>query len=246
VRDQRVFSSRYQGLCGVTHLQAEKRTNKLGQEIRERGAGTRKKVMQATHKLLQKHSPLQITVHAIAKAAGLSPATFYVYFTDVKDVILALCADTHADIAPIVKLLEGPWPAKEIVQRVKKFVNAYYNFWDQHRRLLAVRDLEAALDDKRFEDERIRTVSPILIALARRICDSRQPPDTVSYKDAWAEAVVCCAAMDMLFVYSTQAYRRRGTPINVDHVLRAEIEIISRLLSISPARLKTRVRRSTR
>jgi AcrR family transcriptional regulator len=201
--------------------------------------------MDATHKLLQKHSPLHITVHAIAKAAGLSPATFYVYFTDVKDVILALCATTHEDIAPIVKMLEGPWPSKQIVPRVKKFVEAYYAFWDEHRRLLAVRDLEAALADRRFEDERIRTIEPILKALANRICDSRRP-DAVTYEDAWAEAVVCCAAMDMLFAYSAQAYRRPETPINVDPVLRAEIEIISRLLSISPARLKIRARRSKR
>jgi AcrR family transcriptional regulator len=180
--------------------------------------------------LLAKRSPLQITVFAIAKAAGSSPATFYVYFTDVKDVLLALCEMTREDLAPICKMLEGPWPSNNVVQRAKDFVEAYYAFWHRHRRLLAVRDLEAKLGDERFEDERVHAVAPILHSLANRIREARGLRN-LSYEDAWAEAVVSCAAMDQLFSYSTQGYRRPETPINVNHVLRAETEIISRLLA---------------
>jgi len=213
-------------------LSQQRRTNKLGQQIRQRGSVTRNGLMAAARRLLEIRSPLMLTVHGIAREAGSSPATFYVYFSDVPDVLLALCETTREGTARILRTLDGPWPAKDIPARVSKFVKAYRAFWDEHRRLLAVRNLESDLGDERFANERIRAGAPLVDALAERIREARGPRH-VTYQEAWAESLITFASMEQLFAYSPRAYRRPETPINRNHVFRAEIEIICRLLDPS-------------
>jgi AcrR family transcriptional regulator len=219
-------------------LRAAKRRNKLGQEIRERGATTRRGLLEATNRLLSRQSPLELSVHAIAREAGSSPATFYVYFTDVKDAIFALVEATGDEFtARVLPPLQGPWQSGQTPERVKTFVEAYYAFWKQHRRLLAVRNLESDLGDQRFANHRIDLAMPILGALTERILEARGPGNGLSRPDAWAHAVLCCASMEEMFSYPPQAYRA-DQPITVDHLVRAEIEIICRILGYSSHRAK--------
>ena len=204
----------------------------MGQEIRERGALTRLGLLEATGRLLDQQSPLEVSVHAIAREAGSSPATFYVYFTDVRDAIFALVETLNDDfMASVVPSLQGPWPRRQVRQRVEAFVKANYAFWDRHRRLLVVRNLEADLGDDRFFSQRIDMNLPLLNALAERILEQRGT-DNLSEKEAFAQAVVSCAAMEELFSHAPESYRD-DHPVAVSDIIQAEIDIICRALGIS-------------
>ncbi|MHC8380481.1 TetR/AcrR family transcriptional regulator [Pseudomonas sp. LB3P14] len=212
--------------------------NKLGQEIGARGALTRQGLLQATSQLLDQQSPLELSVHAIAREAGSSPATFYVYFTDVKDAIFALVETLNEDFtASVLPLLQGPWPRKQVKTRVQAFVEANYAFWDRHRRLLVVRNLEADLGDRRFFSLRIDMNMPALNALAERILEQRGTAENLSMKEAFAQAVVSCAAMEELFSHAPENYRE-DHPIAVTDIIQAEIDTICRALGLSTRRNK--------
>ena len=61
--------------------------NKQGQVLGRKGQETRRNLMAATRRLLCTSSPVDITAVAIAKVAGTSSASFYMYFDDVQDFV---------------------------------------------------------------------------------------------------------------------------------------------------------------
>jgi len=205
-----------------------RRENKLGQSIRPKGAATQRNLMQATLSLLKDHSPLDLSVHRIAREAGTSPATFYVYFKSVKEVILAL-VDTLREpyLRDVLPTLQGDWQnAGET--HVRRFVLAYFAFWDEHRRLLAVRNLEADLGDRDFIDRRIDMSLPVVDALCERIRNAASRKKMPRAR-AWAQAVVCCAAMEEMFSYPPEAYRA-DVPATPEDIVEAQISVITGLL----------------
>lgn len=204
-----------------------RRENKLGQTIRVKGAATERNLMEATLNLLKDQSPLDLSVHSIAREAGTSPATFYNYFKSVREVILALVETLREQyLRDVLPTLQGPWQ-DAIEDHVREFVFAYFAFWDKHRRLLAVRNLEADLGDQEFIDSRIEMAQPVVDALCERIrkTGSRKMPKA----QAWAQAVVCCAAMEEMFSFPREAYRS-DTPATPQDVVEAQISIIVGLL----------------
>lgn len=205
------------------------RQNKLGQGIRPKGEATRQNLMHATLRLLTDQSPLALSVHSIARAAGTSPATFYVYFKSVREVILALVETLREPyLRDVLPTVQTPWPGASEAH-VRKFVLAYFTFWDQNRRLLAVRNLEADLGDDEFIRYRVDMSLPVVNALADRILDA---PDhrKMPRSRAWAEAVVCCAALEEMFSYAPEAYRAFDSPATPEDVVQAQINVICGLL----------------
>jgi AcrR family transcriptional regulator len=210
-----------------------RRANKLGQRIRPKGAATERNLMLATLSLLKEHSPLDLSVHRITREAGTSPATFYIYFKSVREVILAL-VDTLREpyLRDVLPTLQGAWQdASE--SHVRTFVLAYFTFWDEHRRLLAVRNLEADLGDQEFIDRRIDMAQPVVDALCERF-RSTESRRKVPKAQAWAQAVVCCAAMEEMFSYPPEAYRS-DVPATPSDVVEAQISIIVGLLQRNKA-----------
>lgn len=207
---------------------AVRRENKLGQGIRPKGAATERNLIQATLSLLQAQSPLDVSVHAIAREAGISPATFYVYFKSVREVILALVDTLPAPyLRDVLPTLTGTWRGPSEVH-VRRFVLAYAAFWDEHRRLLAVRNLEADLGDPDFVNRRIDMSLPVIEALADRIRNGSSTSG-MTRSQAWAQAVVCCAALEEMFSYPPEAYRS-DVPATPDDVIQAQTTVIAGLL----------------
>ncbi len=215
--------------AGGDNVNLVERQNKLGQEIRPKGEATRQSLMRATLGLLADHSPLALSVHSIARTAGTSPATFYVYFKSVREVILALVETLRAPyLRDVLPTVDTAW--NDVIENhVRAFVLAYSSFWDQNRRLLAVRNLEADLGDRDFIQYRIDMSMPVVNALADRILDAPSHR-SMPRSQAWAEAVVCCAALEEMFSYAPDAYRAFDSPATPADVVRAQISVICALL----------------
>ena len=222
-RDATVMSA---GLRGDT-VKLVQRQNKLGQGIRPKGEATRQNLMQATQHLLTDQSPLALSVHGIAREAGTSPATFYVYFKSVREVILALVETLREPyLRDVLPTVQTTWQG---VNEVRAFVLEYFTFWDRHRRLLAVRNLEADLGDEEFIRYRVDMSLPVVDALADRILDAPSHQAKARSK-AWAEAVVCCAALEEMFSYPPEAYSAFKSPATPQDVVEAQISVICGLL----------------
>lgn len=171
---------------------------KDGQPLRNKGLDTRRSLIEAARRLMQRMSPLQITAAAISKEANTKPATFYVYFSGVEDVLWALCDLVTEDTAHLFDdptFLRTPDRFEEDALRL---VKDYSAIWSKHSVILSYRNLEADRGNARFNLLLTRTGLPILQGLCDRIVEAAPPDRPVRRRDANAEAVVIMAAMDRL------------------------------------------------
>src|SRR3954466_9607586 len=101
-----------------------------GRSLGKRGAATRARLLQATSELLESNGLRDLRVVDIARAVGTSPATFYQYFRDVEEAVLALTAEVGEELAPVDELLSRPWTGPAGLVAAREMVDAFIRYWD--------------------------------------------------------------------------------------------------------------------
>jgi AcrR family transcriptional regulator len=172
--------------------------NKQGQTLGRKGLESRAKLMDAARRLLETHSPVEVTAVAIAAEAGTSPASFYMYFDDTKDILYALSEVAGEAMAAIHPIFDEPWVDDHLEQRAMEVVQAIANVWAEHRQVLRFRNMEADRGDPRFEALRMNTYIPFIERFAQRILTINPAGENRRRADAYAEATVFHAAMERL------------------------------------------------
>ncbi|MCE2764546.1 MAG: TetR/AcrR family transcriptional regulator [Ilumatobacteraceae bacterium] len=132
-----------------------------GRVIGARAQATRRKLLDATAKLLTEQGILDLRVVDISREIGTSPATFYHYFNDVDEAILELASEATEDEKPLVDHLKPGWTEADGLRRAGEFVDAYMTFWDTHHAVLRVRNLKAEEGDRHFR--KVRTEANLLL-----------------------------------------------------------------------------------
>jgi AcrR family transcriptional regulator len=140
-----------------------------GRALGRRGAATRGRLLEATTELLETHGVRDLRVVDIARQVGTSPATFYQYFRDVEDAVLALAVEVGEDLAPIEELLGQPWTGPDGLDAARSLVGAFIEFWDAHRAILRTRNLAAQEGDRRFREVRSAALRPLREGLAAKV-----------------------------------------------------------------------------
>lgn len=164
-----------------------------------KGAQTRGKLMAATRKLLEAYSPVELAAVAIAKEAGISSASFYMYFEDVRDVLFALAIEAGAAMSSVHEVVRQPWNADTLQGHALDLVERFNDTWHAHRQVLRFRNLEADRGDPRFEALRMSTYIPFIDLLARQIvanCPADRQRPTLG--QAFALASVLHGAMERM------------------------------------------------
>jgi AcrR family transcriptional regulator len=126
-------------------------------------------LLDATASLLETHGIRDLRVVDIARRVGTSPATFYQYFRDVEDAVLALAGELGESTAPLLAVLAGSWDADGALDSVRALVEGFVDFWDVNRAVLRTRNLAAQEGDRRFRDVRNRALEPFTEALAEHV-----------------------------------------------------------------------------
>ncbi len=172
-------------------------TNKHGQSLGRKGHETRERLMLSARKLLRSTSPVELSAMAIARKVKLSSATFYIYFDDVRDLLLSLSEDAEREMAAVHAVLDEPWdPLRVDVEHARRVVRAHAEVWNKHREVLRFRNLEADRGDRAFENIRLRTSLRIAKRFAAHIFAARGPAEGLTEREARAEAYVLVAAME--------------------------------------------------
>ena len=132
--------------------------------------------------MLKATSYRDLKVIDIAREAGTSPATFYQYFPDVEAAILVLAEEMALSGATLPALIHvGPWKGKNGYPTSVLLVDAFLEFWEEHRSVLRVVDLATEEGDGRFRQIRTRLLHEVTNALADVVRhaqeDGRQPSD---------------------------------------------------------------------
>src|SRR5687768_4998638 len=82
------------------------RVNKSGQSLGQKGHRTRLRILDATRQLIEAQKGLAPAAAAVAREAGISSPTFYLYFADVGEAILDVVAEISQEFEPVAALLE--------------------------------------------------------------------------------------------------------------------------------------------
>jgi AcrR family transcriptional regulator len=144
-----------------------------GRALGRRGALTRRRLLDATAALLETHGIRDLRVVDIARQVGSSPATFYQYFRDVEEAVLALAEEVGDEIAPLAARLDPPWDSTHGLDDARALVDGFVDYWDRHRAVLRTRNLAAQEGDERFREVRHRTLHEFMARLTMKISEAQ-------------------------------------------------------------------------
>jgi AcrR family transcriptional regulator len=144
-----------------------------GRPLGRRGAATRRRLLDATATMLETRGVRDLRVVDIAREVGTSPATFYQYFRDVEEAVLALAEEVGEQLAPVDELLVRSWTGRDGLDTARHMVDEFLHYWDGHRAILRTRNLAAQEGDQRFRRVRNASLQPITEHVAAKIVDSQ-------------------------------------------------------------------------
>lgn len=143
--------------------------NKYGQKIGSKGERTRQLLIDATVQLLESHGLRDVSVADVAREAQMSPATFYVYFRGVPEVVLAALETVSQTSPEIEDLISEDWRQSDSEDQARSFVDLYCALWNQNRTVFRVRNMAAEEGDERFYQTRMDAARPVMAALTSKI-----------------------------------------------------------------------------
>ena len=154
-----------------------------------RGQETRRRLLEATAGLVERLPYRDVKVVDIARDAGTSPATFYQYFADVEEAVLALAEDMAASVGPglAALIVQGEWSAGSGWSAALRVADGFIEFWDADRSVLRVIDLATDEGDVRFRSVRTRLLGGPAEAFVRVL---RERPSSTSPGAPFADAGV--------------------------------------------------------
>ena len=142
-----------------------------GRALGRRGAQTRQRFLDATAQLLEDNGLRELKVVDIARTVELSPATFYQYFRDVEEAVLALSVQVGEETSSLSTLVAQDWAGPEGLAVVRKLVEDFITNWDTHRAVLRTRNLAAQEGDERFRRVRNAALQPITTGIADKVAE---------------------------------------------------------------------------
>ncbi len=138
-----------------------------------RGQLTRRRLLDATMVLLEALPYRDVKVVDIAREAGTSPATFYQYFSDVEEAVLAIADEMASAVGPLLASLvsSSEWTDSDGWAAALRVADGFIAVWDAHRSVLRLIDLATDEGDTRFREIRTRLLgapAEAFVAVARR------------------------------------------------------------------------------
>lgn len=153
--------------------------------------------MESAREMLKTASPLDLTAIAVSRAAGTAPPSFYVYFADTRDLLLALASDASDAMKAMERHFEPPtMPPDNPLAWAQAFVEDFVATWDHHCEVLAFRNLEADRGDAAFDDLRVASSLPVLNGLTEAMLAAR--PEGSKRVNVFSEAVIYYAVMERI------------------------------------------------
>jgi len=204
------------------------RVNKQGQALGRKGEESRRRLLDATLALVARGSMHKMSASAIAREAGMASQSFYLYFKDIEEVILALSQEAAADLQDVVSLLVDAPIGLEPEMLSKQVIDAFGSYWDRHRPILVARNYIADSGNMQFLKLRQDATMPMIHAIADRIQAAR--PTEVNRMEAVSRAVIVYSAMERLAARAQSLQFEPGPGEDVD-LRQAEIDILTLLFT---------------
>jgi AcrR family transcriptional regulator len=169
-----------------------------GRRLGLRAQQTRRRLLDATADLLGTAGILELKVVDVARRVGTSPATFYQYFQNVEEAVLALSDEVGDELHHVTEILDQPWSGPRSLELARQLVDGFIGYWDQFRPVLRARNLAAQEGDQRFREVRVRTLSTITDRLADKVSESQSAGKIPAEVTPYAAAGAMVAMMERM------------------------------------------------
>lgn len=199
-------------------------SNAEGQLLGRKGRETRQRLMAAARDLLAACSPVDLTAVAVARHAGMASATFYLYFRDVADLLLATGESATIEMVAAFNQSTLFNDRSRIGEDSTDFIEMLRHWWDRHGVILQYRAMEADRGEERFRLQREWWASTVLDRLFLLFREAACARDDV---DAYADALVVFASVERL---AAAVQRERGLPIPPERMRAAQARMLVRML----------------
>jgi len=194
-----------------------------GRRLGRRAQQTRLRLLDATAQLLRDQGARDLRVVDVARSVGTSPATFYQYFRDVDEALLALAEEAGAAVRPLAELVHQSWRGRVGLDAARILVDSYIAYWDRHRPVLTLRNVAAQDGDERFRAVRNGALSLITDPLSERIAEAQDEGQVGQEITPYAAAAAMVAMLERMAAYHTNL-EPRG--VNRDDM----VETLARIL----------------
>ena len=194
-----------------------------GRPLGRRAQITRDRLLDATRELLASQGIRDLRVVDIARYIGTSPATFYQYFRDVEEAVLALAEALEDELHPLTELLDTPWTGKSGLDSARRLVDGFITYWDKHRAVLRVRNLAAEEGDQRFRQVRIHALSAITDRVRDQIAANQSAGRVDAEVAPYAAAAGLVAMMERMAAYHLDLEPRGTTRSDI-------VETVARII----------------
>ena len=162
---------------------------------------TRRRLLDATEALLERRGLRELRVVEIARRVGTSPATFYQYFREVEEAVLALAERASEDVPAVLERIGGSLRGEAGLENARAIVDAFIRHWDDHHAVLRVRNLASEEGDARFQRVRRQMLAPVVEALAARVEESQEEGRVHRALHPHAAAAAMAAILERLAAY---------------------------------------------
>lgn len=205
------------------------RTNKQGQALGRKGEESRRRLLNATLDLIERDSAHKLSASRIAREAGMSSQSFYIYFRDIEEVLLALAQEAAAGLGDVISTLQDVAPGTPPEVLSTCFVESFSRFWDQHRPILNARNYLADSGNMAFLKLRQETTMPIIRGIAIHI-EAALPPTPEAGQIALSRAIVIYQSLERMAARSNAPqYQSKNAPsVNMR---KAEIDVLTMLIT---------------
>jgi AcrR family transcriptional regulator len=148
--------------------------DQAGRKLGPRAIETRQKWLDATLRLLDERSVLDVSVAGIAREVGSVPSLFYHYFKDVEEAAQQIAMDAASETPAMVALIAGGVEGDAGLQRARELVEAYIRHWERFRGALLFRNHASDRGDAAFHRIRRNALGPLIDELQRQIARSQR------------------------------------------------------------------------
>ncbi|MFY9263936.1 MAG: TetR/AcrR family transcriptional regulator [Solirubrobacterales bacterium] len=164
------------------------------QDAARQSTSTRAKLLTAARSAFGELGYVSARVEDIASRAGTSHGTFYNYFEDKADVMVAITEDVAAELYimenPDAPVSDPPMPVSEIVEiRIGRFLSAYASNWDVVGAWVAAGGAEPRIDAVRSRLRDMFIDSLAAIFKAEQEQQLARPGDPLEYAVAMVAMV---------------------------------------------------------
>lgn len=167
-------------------------------QLSRKGIETRRRLLDAARTLLATTSPVTLTATAVARLAGISSASLYVYFDDVGDLVHALAGEASEDLDEVMAALDRWCAGLPALEGAKGFSDAFRAHWERYRPILSLRNMEADRGDVRYLKMRRDVGRRIIGVLADLIHRGHADQADFTHGDALGRATVIYSAIERL------------------------------------------------